>query len=184
LDALLQRAIKYAWLFWIVTMTQDKFDASEITGFVLEGTDILRAQARDFELSLEKNPDDLKTRAILLGYYETRHLDSAVVRRKRQATIWWFMDHLTEHPFLQGAFGLPIKSHDERFYEKVEHFWCEKIAKNPGNVSLLVNAAAQTLVSNPSQALKWALEAKSFESENANASKVIERIKSVFGAIE
>ena len=92
----------------------------ELIQLALEGNKLNPQMIGDLELLLRSNPDDLRTRVKLLGFYDTRYHRNPQYQKQRDSHILWLVSNLTEHQFLSESFGKVIKSIEPEFYQSVK----------------------------------------------------------------
>lgn len=110
-------------------------------GILLSGNGISAGKAAELEAKVQGDPEDMKDRETLLGYYFMRQYGSPDIQKARDAHIDWFIQN---HPDSSMA-GMPyaqIESVSDPGYGQAAQLWQEQVLKNPGNPQVIKNAAA------------------------------------------
>lgn len=132
----------------------------------IKGRELSIKEAQQLEEKLQKNPDDLSARTMLLGYYALKAFESKEARTKRQKHILWIIQN---HPGAQIA-GLPESSLnpvlDEQVYYKAKDLWLKQVDIHKKNPVILGNAANFFLLFDMEIAEDLLKKAKALEPKN------------------
>ena len=113
--------------------SQDLFEEA------MRGIDLNTAQAEGVERQLAQNPQDLKLRAQLLGFY-SRHPDAAPARQTEH--VLWFIRNAPEADLLEGPEGEILPMYNPEGYEEGKEAWLRQIGKEPTNAVFLKHATS------------------------------------------
>ncbi|MCS6829671.1 MAG: hypothetical protein RMM08_02220 [Armatimonadota bacterium] len=113
----------------------------DIQELINQGERLSDAEARQLEEHLRRNPDDVKARVKLLGYYWKFSLDSQQAAAKaRQSHILWLAQNRPEEPVLGTPYAMLHPPVDGEAFHRVRDALLQQVQKNPGNVRILANA--------------------------------------------
>ena len=113
--------------------------AEDLREEVRKGWDLTSEQAAALERQLAGNPQDLSTRAQLLGYYfRQRRADPA----RQTKHVVWFIRNAPESDVLRGPEGRIMPMFNPGGYSEAKETWLQQIEGEPRNVTFLQHAAA------------------------------------------
>jgi TonB family protein len=122
-------------------------------------------KARQLQERLHRNPEDIKTRALLSAYY-FRH----AMRRQRLENVFWLIDHHPESELLQcRAFAISAEDspiNDMASYERAKALWLSISQKAHQNPEILWNAGSFIIQFDPSRTEQLTLAGKAVEPNN------------------
>ena len=108
----------------------------------MAGTRLDDAAAAALERKIERDPDDLETRTVLLGYYFGSHYGSPEKNAARRRHVLWV---IRNHPEAEIA-GLPYAELDAVLdadgYRAASALWKEQVKDDATSVQVLGNAAS------------------------------------------
>jgi len=110
---------------------------------VESGRSITEHDAKVLEEGLVKNPENLVAREKLLGYYSNPP-DSPEIEKKREAQIFWLIEHHPEADVsgLGEAWIMPDSSHGSvDAYQHAKELWLQQVEKHASDVHVILNAS-------------------------------------------
>jgi tetratricopeptide (TPR) repeat protein len=123
-------------------------DAATATRLVHEGGGLSAQQVNELEARLKDTPDDLPTRARLLGYYFAKSIRVAgpeATRAARRRHILWLIEHHPENDItMLSEFTIDPTGHllaDADGYEQAKKLWLDQIDHRKDKVRVLMHAA-------------------------------------------
>lgn len=132
----------------------------------IKGGKLSSEEAQQLEEKLQKNPDDLSARTMLLGYYGRKAFESNEARTKRQKHILWIIQN---HPDARIA-GLPDSGLnpvlDGQVYYEAKNLWLKQADIHNKNTAILGNAANFFLIYDRDVAEDLLKKAKDLEPKN------------------
>ena len=109
------------------------------------GSELTSDQATDLEKRLSQDPEDLRARAQLVGYYGTLRAkgdSSEAATRLRYHLLWWIERHPESYVGIAGDFSPKRNGGDTAPLLEAERLWRKQIDLHPKNAKVLSNAAA------------------------------------------
>jgi tetratricopeptide (TPR) repeat protein len=138
----------------------------DVYKLAIKGRKLSSEEAQQLEEKLQKNPDDLSARTMLLGYYGLKAFESNEARTKRQKHIVWIIQN---HPDAQIA-GLPDSGLnpvlDGQVYYEAKNLWFKQVDIHNKNTAILGNAASFFLIYDRDVAEDLLKKAKALEPKN------------------
>jgi len=134
---------------YTVTLPLVPYSSMRATEVAMHGRDISAEEAKALEADVERRPDDLWARAVLIGYYSRKYGDKEAAACVARHALWIFSNapesiyagmphiHLQPPPF-------PFKKGP---FSEAASIWKEHVQKNPENTKILGNAAAFFMMS-------------------------------------
>jgi outer membrane biosynthesis protein TonB len=126
------------------------------------GQRVSMLEARQFEEQLNRNPEDIRTRALLTAYY-CRH----AMRRERLKNVFWLIKHHPESELLQNiAFAIPAEDSpisDMASYERAKALWSSISQTAQRNPQILWNACSFIIQFDPALTEQLTLAGKALE---------------------
>ena len=110
-------------------------DAVRLT---IKGRRLSTEEAAKLEEILASDPQDLKTRFTLIGYYSTRHDESFRSKKREQAL--WVIQNIPDSELLRHLVSVRLNPHEEGF-EEAKQLWLKQLDAYRGNLTVLSNAA-------------------------------------------
>ncbi|OGL47036.1 MAG: hypothetical protein A2161_17630 [Candidatus Schekmanbacteria bacterium RBG_13_48_7] len=104
-----------------------------------KGNKMNTEEVRKLEKIVRKNPDDLESRIILLGYYFMKQFESTKNRDIRQHHVLWFIKHHPEHPIV-GTPECDLHKDDNGALTEALKLWENHLATQPNNPDIFYNA--------------------------------------------
>lgn len=137
-------------------------DAATAARLANDGRELSAQQVNESEARLTDTPDDLPTRARLLGYYfrtSMRVADATTTRAARRRHILWLIEHHPENDItmlpeacLDPAGNAPA---DAEGYAQAKQLWLQQIDRRKDDVPVLVHAARFFQISDKALALTF-----------------------------
>ena len=122
-------------------------------------------EARRLEERLNRNPEDIKSRALLTAYY-FRH----AMRRQRLDNVLWLIEHHPESELLRSsAFVISAEDsplNDMASYERAKALWLVIAQQRQQNPQVLWNGCSFILQFDPARAEQLAIAGKILEPSN------------------
>jgi TonB family protein len=119
-------------------------------------------EAAQFEASLDRNPEDIKTRALLTAYY-FQH----AMRKQRLMEVFWLIEHhpeselLSSSAFIISAENSPVN--DMASYERAKALWLTISQKRQQNPQVVWNSSSFIIQFDPARTEQLALVGKALE---------------------
>lgn len=140
-------------------------DKKEANRIFMIGYSLSAKQAAEKEQELLKNPDDLNTITMLLGYLSSIYRGDNAARQKRGKYILWMIKHHPDAVILDFPVGrLDAKS--KATSNTAKKLWIEQIKKTPNNLQMLWNAANSVSSIDKKLAEKFYIKGQSLDAEN------------------
>lgn len=160
----------YAVLLACISVCANAQNSATSFGFSLDsdlemlqaGQRVSMLEARQFEEQLKRNPEDIRTRALLTAYYH-RH----AMRRERLKNVFWLIEHHPESELLQNiAFTIPAEDSpisDMASYERAKALWLSISQRTQQNAQVLWNACSFIIQFDPTRTEQLTLAGKALE---------------------
>ncbi|MBX3075016.1 hypothetical protein KF913_13890 [Candidatus Obscuribacterales bacterium] len=108
----------------------------------MEGRRASPEDLKRFNTALKRNPNDLETRAKILGYYcglgEHRALNTRIYSRH----MHWFVENCPRHDALHTATCMCYYEFSSEWFDDVAQSWIKQVDSNPLDVTILLHAVA------------------------------------------
>ncbi|OGF50096.1 MAG: hypothetical protein A2231_09520 [Candidatus Firestonebacteria bacterium RIFOXYA2_FULL_40_8] len=105
----------------------------------MDGAKLSEQEIQDLESELEKDINDLKIRAKLIGFYSGKRFTSDSAKKMYQEHVIWLIENKPESELiLQGHFVL-MEGLDDR-YAYAKGLWIKQIEAHPDNLAIIENA--------------------------------------------
>jgi tetratricopeptide (TPR) repeat protein len=134
---------------YTVTLPPVPYSSMRATEVAMHGRDISAEEAKALEADVERRPDDLWARAVLIGYYSRKYGDNEAAASVARHALWIFsnapesiyagMPDIRLQPVLFSSKKTP--------FSEAASIWKEHVQKNPENTKILGNAAAFFMIS-------------------------------------
>jgi len=146
---------------------QEQGDANRVIELTMSGDSLSPEEAAALEKTLDKNPLDLDSRILLLGYYWRRKYKSPEVREVRIKHIAWFVDNRPEHR-VAGLSQMDVHQGIDslRHYIDIRARWNAQIASHQSDIDVLYNAAQFFFLQEKEIAEQCFLRAKELDTHN------------------
>ncbi|MFA7231930.1 MAG: M56 family metallopeptidase, partial [Victivallaceae bacterium] len=129
-----------------------------------KSSNISAAEAAELEQKIAKNPDDIKSGTMLLGYYFLKSNSDKDIRQKREKYILWLMKNHPEEDILDNPYG-QIRDGDN--YPAAKKLWLEQLEKHPDNLKIVGNFARFINGEDTDLAIKYYKKAKSHDPDHS-----------------
>lgn len=126
-------AITYAAVAGVVDVLPGTGITEAVDG-LYSGDELNEEQVAEYEATLKQHPDDLKTRGMLLGYYQENDYDEA--ERRLSEHLFWFIQNHPEDPVSAN-----VHVENDLVYSKALSLWKEQVLKHPDELVIQYNAA-------------------------------------------
>lgn len=140
--------------------------AADVSMLTMSGRRLSAEEAAGLEGKLERDPNDMETRAKLLGYYMLKRLRDPAARKAKQESILWLIENAPESDVLSVPAALLKPIEDGEAYARAKQLWADNLQNDPENLALLGNSAKFFLLNDPDLAENSLLKAKSLDPEN------------------
>lgn len=155
-----------AWVFvallaFLQTILEAGERATSDVNLARQGGRLSAEEAQTLEKQLEANPDDLVSRAQLLGYYwSKRDLEA------RQKHVLWIIENRPEAAIADSPYALLDPYIDVQVYPTAKAAWLRQTEKFQEDARVLGNAATFFLIHDREQARSFLEKAQSIEPDN------------------
>ncbi len=149
-------------------MAVEKTDGTKLA---LEGTKLSNKEAAKLEEKLGKNPDDLSTRTMLLGYYQLKAFQSKEVRKERQKHVLWVIQNCPESEIAGTPYAMLDPVLDGKVYSQAKKLWLKQVESHKENTAIIGNAASFFYVYDKGTAEDLLKKGKTLEPQNPEWSK-------------
>lgn len=105
------------------------------------GADLTSEEAADLERRLESDPDDIKARAQLLGYYKTAGFKSSEAREAHLRHILWVIEHRPESSLAGDPYATVRQKSQPEAYAQAKALWLTQVDAHPRDARVAWNAA-------------------------------------------
>lgn len=133
---------------------------------IKQGESLSDAEAQQLEEHLRREPNDVKVRVKLLGYYWKRADDSPQAAKARQAHILWLAQNRPEEPVLGTPYAMLHPPMDGEAFSKAREILLQQVRKHPKNARILANARDFLSVYDEAKAVELAKRVLSLEPDN------------------
>jgi hypothetical protein len=144
--------------------------------FILSGLRLRPVEVAELEESIANEPDDLKSRLKLLGYYSTHQFDSRKASRARHRHILWMIDRRPTDYVTGSHWCTYVGTEQEKNCAQAKAHWSRAIAAHPTNAQILANAAAYYFLNDKDSAETLLAKARLLDPENPKWPKQLERL--------
>lgn len=131
-----------------------------------EGSRLSEAEANALEEALEAKPNDLRSRAKLLGYYFLRHRSSPDARARRAKHVLWVIEHHPDSDIAGSPYAQFDPILDADAHAQAKALWRKQVERRPDDVDVLGNAASAALREDGETAEALLERAKALEPRN------------------
>lgn len=142
----------------------------------MQGGKLTPNRAATLEKQLEKAPDDLDARCMLLGYYSFALLQSPEAKAAHAKHVFWIIEHHPEATIAGSPETSLDKTLDEKNYSKGKKLWLIQAEKHSTNATILGNAATYFHFYEKDQSEELLVKAQKLEPENPEWSEQLGRL--------
>ncbi len=146
-------------------MKDSIYSNKDLVGLALEGDRLKPKKARELEETLQHDPDDIRSRAQLLGYYFTRHHFRKDKRMSWRTHILWMVQNLPDHPFHLNPFTIISKGDDPEGYDLYRALWLQHTVDQPESAKIFANAAVALHFDEPDEGRKLVMRAQQLDGQ-------------------
>jgi hypothetical protein len=128
-------------------------------------------QVAKLEDRIRQNPNDIESRASLLGYYYIHQHISPILFERQTEHVTWLIENRPTNP-LAGSIYITIRKHpdnmwDEEYtYQKIKETWARQVESNPNDVMVVYYAARFVMLEDTDLAEKYLLRARELDPSN------------------
>jgi beta-lactamase regulating signal transducer with metallopeptidase domain/tetratricopeptide (TPR) repeat protein len=139
----------------------------------MQGNSLTEDQVGGLEAQLARNPEKVKVREELLGFYLTHRAGS--FQAVRQQHVLWMIEHRPDST-IQPPFVSMHRVQDGAVYDQAKALWLKQVQDHPKNTAILGNAAAFLLIEDRPGAETLLKEAQAIEPGNARWSEALAQL--------
>lgn len=157
----------------IILNLHEYYDLVDVTELTLRGSELKENEVVELETRLRRDPHDIRSRNLLLGYYyyhmydetdeddedDEEHENEKEKRRANHAL--WVIKHIPKHDLASDC-SVQIDS-DEIGYEQGKELWLHHVKKNKKDIVILGNAADFFMLPDKDAAEKILRKARSLQ---------------------
>ena len=148
------------------TIKSQPIDEMATGMLALQGAGLTSTEADTMEKGLKANPNDLRTRIRLLGYYSQARYHSTASRETWHRHVLWIIQRYPEAKIC----GLPYVQLDPELdkgvYGQAKELWLNDVKAHPANTEILWNAGAFFLLHDRSLTENLLRKGKTLEPKN------------------
>jgi hypothetical protein len=137
----------------------------DLMRLALEGGKLFSEEAGKLEDKLKKDPDDLSSRTMLLGYYGSKAFESKDARKERQKHVLWFIRNVPESEIAGTPYTGLDPMLDREVYDEAKKLWLKQVETRK-NTATIGNAANFFLIYDRPVAEDLLRRAKALEPKN------------------
>jgi thiol-disulfide isomerase/thioredoxin/tetratricopeptide (TPR) repeat protein len=138
----------------------------DLTRLAIHGKDLTAKDAEKLEEQLRHEPNDLVTRAKLLGFYSFQSRTSDQAKEPYSQHVFWLIENKPDSKILGSPFAELDRRIDGQVYLQAKNLWFQQINKDPNNTMVIGNAAHFFLLNDSKLAESLLKKAQSLEPNN------------------
>ena len=151
----------------------DSCSTEDITKFTIQGNDLTAEEVNTLEGQLVHEPNDLVSRAKLLGFYSFARINSEQAKNSYQRHALWIIENKPETEIASGGFTSFNPIIDGEAFFQARKLWLQQVDKNPDNAAIIGNAATFFLIHDSNKAEQLFKKAQSLEPKNPKWSQAL-----------
>jgi len=132
----------------------------------IHGKDLTAKDAEKLEEQLKNEPNDLVTRAKLLGYYSFLRFTSDKAKEPYSQHVFWIIENKPYSKIAGSAYTELDPILEGQAYLQAKKLWLQQIDKEPNNTTVIGNAANFFLLNDSNLAESLLKKAQSLEPKN------------------
>jgi tetratricopeptide (TPR) repeat protein len=132
----------------------------------IHGKDLTAKDAETLEEQLRNEPNDLVTRAKLLGFYFSLRYASGQAKEQYSQHVFWIIENKPDSNIAGSPFAELNRIIDSQAYLQAKKLWLQQIDKYPNNPMVIGNAANFFLLNDSNLAESLFKKAQSLEPKN------------------
>lgn len=140
--------------------------AVDVNRLAMNGSRLTTEEVESLEKQIEKDPNDITSRTILLGYYFRKQYQDKSAREAKQKHVLWLILNSPESEVLATPYGELNVSLDKEAYSQGKKAWIDQLKKKPANLKLLENSANFFLQHDRELAVESLQKARSLDMKN------------------
>ena len=141
-------------------------DIDSLLEVLRSGRSLSEEDVNQLKQRVSGDPDDFKARLQLIGFARS-HLDLTNCALLYEQ-ISWFVSTSPDHPLMSNSFmRMEWHPQDSQSFDNIRSLWKSLIEREPGNLSLLVNAGYQMLINDCNLSEEYATRARELRSRVA-----------------
>lgn len=145
--------------------------AQDLRREAFAGRNVTQDEAALLESQLVESPEDLSTRARLVGYYHGRQFLNDAARTKHVAHVLWLISNAPEANLLASPEVLILKALAAEGYEKGKDAWSSHLENHPDDLRILQHAAHFIRLDDRKLAIQILHHAQSLDREDPDWAK-------------
>lgn len=115
--------------------------AVDVSSLEIRGSRLTAEEAESLEKQIEKDPNDISSRTILLSYYSRRQYQDKSAREAKQKHVLWLIMNSPEAEVLTTPNGRLDSFLEKEAYSQGKEAWINQLKKKPENLKLLESSA-------------------------------------------
>jgi len=140
--------------------------AVDASSLEIRGIRLKAEEAESLEKQIEKNPDDITSRTILLSYYSRKQYQDKSAREAKQKHVLWLIMNSPEAEVLATTNGGLDSFLEKEAYSQGKKAWIDQLKKKPANLKLLESSASYFLQQDRELAEQSLQKARSLDKKN------------------
>ena len=140
--------------------------AVDISRLEIRGIRLKAEEVESLEKQIEKEPNDITSRTILLCYYSRKQFQEKSAREAKQKHVLWLILNAPESAVLATSNGQLHPFMDKEAYSQGKKAWINQLKKKPANLNVLENSAKFFLQHDRELAGESLQKARSLDMEN------------------
>jgi len=140
--------------------------AVDVSSLEIRGIRLTAEEAESLEKQIEKNPDDISSRTILLSYYSRKQYQDKSARQAKQKHVLWLIMNSPEAEVLATPNGRLDSFLEKEAYSQGKEAWINQLKTKPANLKLLESSANFFLQHDRELAEQSLQKARSLDMEN------------------
>lgn len=140
--------------------------AESTSRLTMSGSRLTAEEVESLEKQIEKEPNDITSRTILLGYYFRKQYQNKSACEAKQKHVLWLIQNLPESEVLATPYGQLNAFLDKEAYSQGKKAWINQLKTKPANLKLLENSANFFLMYDRELARESLQKARSLDMKN------------------
>lgn len=140
--------------------------AVDVDRLAMSGIRLTAEEVESLEKQIEKDPNDISSRTILLGYYRRKQFTNQSAREAKRKHVLWLILNSPESEVLATTYGEIDAFLDKEAYSQGKKAWINQLKKKPANLNVLENSANFFLQHDRELAVESLQKARSLDMKN------------------